>query len=223
MQAITLRQTTTISGMPPGQGQSAPEITYLSAEAVRQSSPNGNDFIIRRGEGKLISIDHINKTYSEMTFEEIQEAMKKAASEVNEDHESMKAFRQMVGENVGEVTMTEKGPGGVVAGFVTRKYLLHMPPLEVQIWSAPELQMPSFYYDALKLQTKTNPLFDMRKVFDAFKRMKGMAVKTVVAMKVTEMTMTVSTEVVSVEKAPIPVSTFEVPAGYRKTASALTP
>lgn len=221
---ITLHQQTTISGMPVGQGHGeTTETTFLSAEAVRHSSSNGNDFIVRKGEGKLITIDHNKKTYSEITFEEIQKAMKKAASGVTQDQEALQSLRQMTGGKIGNVTLTEQGSGGVVAGFVTRKYFLDIPPLEMQIWSAPELQMPSFYYDALKLRTQTNPLFDMRKVFEAFKKMNGLAVKTIVIMKVMQTTMTVTTEVTSVEKAPLPTSTFEIPPGYTQIEPQLFP
>jgi hypothetical protein len=39
----------------------------------------------------------------------------------------------------------------------------------LEIWAAPELQVPAVFYDAMKIFTPANPMFDLRKMYDAFK------------------------------------------------------
>jgi hypothetical protein len=58
-------------------------------------------------------------------------------------------------------------------------------------------------------------VLDMGKMYDAFKQINGMAMKSVLKMKVMSMSITTTTEVTSVQKGAIPPSTFEVPAGYK--------
>jgi hypothetical protein len=90
-----------------------------------------------------------------------------------------------------------------------------MPPIEMEIWAAPDLTVPAIYYDGLKMNMPPNPMFDMGKMYDEFKKIKGMTVKTVMRMSMMGMNMTSTTAVTSVEKGAIPASTFQVPAGYK--------
>ena len=78
--------------------------------------------------------------------------------------------------------------------------------------------MPSHYYDALRRGAQTNPMFDMGKIYDAFKTMEGLAIKTVTSMEIMGTKITTTTTVTSVERGLLPSSTFDVPADYTRTA-----
>jgi hypothetical protein len=66
----------------------------------------------------------------------------------------------------------------------------------------------------MKLQAKANPMFDMGKMMEEFKKIKGMHMKTVSSFKMMGMNMVTTTVVTSVSKGAIPASTFEIPSGY---------
>jgi len=85
----------------------------------------------------------------------------------------------------------------------------------MEIHAAPDLKIPALYYDAMKMRVQRNPLFDMSKLYDEMKKIKGYALKTVMTTKMMNMVTQTTTVVTSVEKGPIPPSTFEVPAGYK--------
>lgn len=215
-QDITLRETTTTAGAPMGGGGKPMTATnYCTSNAMSRTSPDGNDFIIRYDQQKTITIDHKKKTYSEMTFAQMQEMMDKAMSEMGKDKESIEALRQIMGQSMGQVSVTKQGAGESIAGYSTEKYLIKIPPMEIEVWSAPDLKIPGAYYDMLKMRTPRNPMFDMGKMYDEFKKIKGMTMKSVTTMKMMGMNMTTTTVVTSVEKGSIPASTFEIPAGYK--------
>ena len=214
-EGITLHQKTVVTGIPSGVPQGdGTETTYHSSEGMRHNYSAGTDIIVRFSDRKMILLDHKKKTYSEMTFDQIRESIQKAASELKQQQQTPDTVRQMLGE----VAFTDEGPGEEVAGFATRKYLIQMPPMEIRIWSAKELPVPSHYYDGLKLGAQANPMFDMGKIYDALKTMKGLAVKTVTSMEAMGTEITTTTTVTSVERGPLPSSIFEVPADYTRTA-----
>ena len=214
-QDLTLYQSTTGAGMGMGTEGKGPQtsVTYFSNASMKTTSGNGNDVIMRYDQGKIISIDHKKKTYSEMTVEELQQKINEAAKSMNANTEQMEALKKMMGQS-GPVSVTKQGPGETIAGYATEKYLV-TGPMEMQIWAAPELKIPGAYYDLMKLNVPQNPLFDMGKMFEEMKKINGLGLKTVMTMKVMGRSMTTTTVVTDIKKGPIPASTFEVPAGYK--------
>jgi len=53
----------------------------------------------------------------------------------------------------------------------------------MEIHAAPGLKLPALYYDAMKMRAPRNPMFDMSKLYDEMKKIKGMALKTVTTMR----------------------------------------
>lgn len=211
---ITLYQKTTSTGGPGQGGNSTTSTVYFREDAMRETQEEGEDFIVSFQTGLLILIDHGNKTYSESSLEDLQRLIDEAGQE---QPEGMEMMRQMMGGKGGEVTVEKLGPGEEIAGFSTEKYRITSSPMEFVIWAAPELKVPSVYYDTLKVRRAKNPLFDMSKMLEAFKQVNGYSLKTEMTMSMMGMNMKSSTEVTKVERGPIPDSQFEVPTGYRKT------
>jgi len=120
----------------------------------------------------------------------------------------------MMGQAMSEIKVTKQGPGETIAGYPTVKYLV-TGPWEMEIWAAPDLVVPIAYWDAWKAQTPRNPMFDMGKLYDEFKKIEGIHLKSVMTMKMMGMSMSTTTIVTSVEKGAVPASTFEIPAGYK--------
>ena len=215
-QDLTLHESTTMTGAPMGggNGNQTQSTKYFSGNAMKQASDNG-DFIIRLDQNKMIMVDHKKKTYSEMTFDQMEQMLQKSMANSGMSQEQMEAMRQIMGQTVGSVSVTPQGAGETIAGYATEKYLVKIPPMELELSNTPDLAIPAEYYDAIKLATPKNPMFDMSKMYDEMKKVKGMTLKSVMSMKMMGMNITTTTVVKSVEKGAIPASVFDPPAGYK--------
>ncbi len=192
---------------------------YYTPGAVRDESSKGVDSIILFNQEKFIMINHQKKTYTEMTFDEMEKMAKKAEEAANtpEQQKQREALRQMLGES-GPPSVSELGPGEEIAGYKTKKYLVKIPPMiEMQAWTAPDLPVPNAYYDALKLQRASNPFFDVGAIMDVMKKLDGMQLKSETSVKFMNLSVKISNEAISVEKHMIPDGTFQPPADYTKT------
>jgi hypothetical protein len=217
-QDLTMHSTTTGSGMG-GRGASSTTATdYFSKNAMKTSSSDGLDTIIRFDSEKIISIDNKKKTYSEMTFKQLQELISSMGTEMGANRQEMESLRKMMGQVAADFTVEKAGPGETVAGYPTEKYLVK-GPMEMEIHAATTLKIPAAYYDIMKIQMPSNPMLDMKKLYDEMKKIDGIPLKTVTSMKMMNMETKTSKAVTSIEKGAIPASIFEIPAGYKQVNS----
>lgn len=217
-EGLTLHKKESSTGM--GQEREGTSTVYFSGTMVRQNGSDGSDFLLYFDERKFVTIDHSKKTYSELTFDELEQKLNELSAKAeNLDNPQARAMleKMLGGAKLGEVSVTKKGPGGEVAGFDTEKYTIIVAPLNIEVWAAPELEVPEVYYDSLKLRAPPNPMFDMGKMFDAMKQIDGMSLKTQTSFSMMGQSSTSVSEVTKVEEGAIPASTFEIPADYRKT------
>lgn len=212
------RNDLTLHGTETAGGKTQNVTTYLSANAMKQSSSDGNDSITRLDEGKFIFIDNKKKTYSEITFQQMQDMMNAVGSASKDLPPEAQAMmkKMMGGGSDAPITVTAAGAGETVAGYATQKYLV-TGPMAMEIMAAPDLKIPTQYYDALSARMAANPMFDMKKLYAEMKKINGWPMKQTTTMKVMGREMTSVSVVTSVDKTPIPASTFAVPAGYKKT------
>jgi len=213
-QDLTMHTTTTTSGMMGRGGGSSTTVDYFTNNAMKTTSSDGIDTILRLDSAKIVTINNKNKTYTEMTVQQLQEALDKAAAKMGDNQEEMEAIKKMMGQMSGSFTVTKEGPGEPIAGYDTEKYHL-TGPIEMELWAAPALKVPGAYYDVMKLRVPSNPMFDFAKMYDEMKKIDGMALKTVMTVKMMGAEMKTSRVVTSIEKGSIPASTFDVPAGYK--------
>lgn len=187
---------------------------------MKNSSSDGNDSILRLDEGKMILIDNNKKTYSEITFQQLQEMMDKMSAAMGGNSEqqaqAMQAMRKMMGGGSDQpITVTSAGPGETIAGYATEKFIVK-GPMEMEIHATPELKIPPQYYDAIKLRMPRNPMFDFGKLYDEMKKIGGIPMKQITTMKMMGMESKTTMVVTSVDKGAIPKTIFDVPAGYKK-------
>ena len=208
-QDLTLRETTTVKG------QDTPTATFLGRTATRHNGADGTDVVVRFDAQKMITINNKRKTYSEMTFDDLQKMASAATQGMdNLPPEIAAKMKGMMGGG-GEVLVTGAGAGEKIAGYATEKYHVAMGPMEIDLWVAPDVVTPPMYYDAMKALAPANPMLDMKRMYEEFKKIKGTPLKRVSNMKMMGQTMTETVIVTAVEKTPIPASTFEVPAGFK--------
>ena len=98
-QDLTMHSTTTSSGMMGRGGGSGTSTEYFSKNAIKTSSSDGNESIMRFDTQKLISIDSKKKTYSEITFQQLQDMLSKAgAAAGGMSDEDMAAMKKVMGQ-----------------------------------------------------------------------------------------------------------------------------
>lgn len=213
-QDLTITQTTTSSGAMGQGGGTSTETVYFGTNAIKQSSADGKDVILLFDQEKLVTVDNNRKTYSEMTFQELQQMLDKTFAGMGQDPRAMEAMKKMMGRSGAPVAVTREGAGGTIAGYPTEKYRI-TGPVEMEIWAAPDVKVPAAYYDSLPLRMPPNPMFDARELAKAYKQIDGWPMKTVLNIRMMGMSMTTTTEVTSVRKGAVPAATFAVPAGYK--------
>jgi hypothetical protein len=161
-QHLTLHQSTTGSGMG---AEAQKSVIYLSGTSMKTTGADGRDMIVRYDHGKIITVDHKKKTYTEMTMDQLQQKINEAAKSINENKEQMEALRKVMGQSFGPISVTKQGSGETIAGYATEKYLVK-GPMEMEIWAAPDLKIPGAYYDIMKLNVPPNPFFDTGKMYE---------------------------------------------------------
>jgi hypothetical protein len=211
---LTLHKTINSSGMMGSGAGTATSTEYFSKNAMRIKTSNGNDTIIRLDDGKIIAIDHDKKTYSEMTFEQLKEMMDKVTARAGMSQEQIAAMKKMMGQAGESFSISKEGPGEEIVGYATEKYRIK-GPIEIEVWAAPDLKIPTNYYDVMKMRLPQNPIIDFGKMYDELKKIDGIILKSETTVKMMNMGMKTSEIVTSAERGPIPASTFEVPAGYK--------
>lgn len=193
---------------------------YVSRNAVRtvSSSPIDTDVIYRLDTGKIVTVDNRQKTYSETTLTEARQQVQQHqnSAEASEEAEVMRGL----GINAGAVTVTKIGAGEAIAGYPTEKYSAKTPFSQGEIWVTPALEFPVGYYDMLTASVAAS-VGGLTPFFEAMKKqqVRGFLLKMVSTMSNPALKgITLARVATSVDKAAIPPSTFEPPAGYRKVA-----
>jgi hypothetical protein len=216
-QGLTLHRRSSTVGIPGQEVQSQTSTMYLDDHSLREVFPDGTELLILHQERRLVRVNHRERSYSELSFEELQQRLDKVSDEIDhraaEDPQAMNEIREMLGPP-GDIRLEKEGPGEQIAGYDTEIYRLTMPPLNLRIWAAPALHVPAVYYDSLKIHAKPNPVFDVGRMFEAFKEIDGLSLKTEVKMKVMGVEITSTDEVTGVEVGPVPAPA--IPSDYQR-------
>lgn len=193
----------------------SPSQQYITSTHSRSSSEQ-SDSILHFPTGRITMIDHKKKEYWEATIDEMAAYWEKLTREMKGT-----PMEDMFG--LGDDPEIEKLPGKrKIAGYDCDRYSLSIGDvLEVDFFAAPGLEPPARYFDGRKISAAAmgpmGKLFE--KMYDELKKIKGFPLSTAIIVR-TPMSRTQSLEeATEVKKGPIPASTFEVPAGYKKTKS----
>jgi uncharacterized protein DUF4412 len=178
-----------------------PATRYVSQKAVRQVSsyPVETDVIYRLDQGKIIRLDHKAKTYTETT---------PAAASQAFSGQSPGGGKLPAG--LSSSTVTRVGGGQPILGHATDEYAVKSFMGQSRVWVTTALAYPSGYAElvAASLPPPAKAMF-------LGNRVQGFALKTVTTLTAASGAST-SEIATAIEKGPIPVSTFEPPAGYKK-------
>ena len=224
-----------------GQGGEGTSTQYFSSERMR-SSDGEHDTIMEYASGKIVSVDHKKKQWSETSLAEIQETMKKANAQMAQMQAQMEAMpapirermEKMMGGMGGEVTVT-RGETREVAGYATQEYAVAMgETLKMRLWNTTAVTLPVPAVELRKLSALTGPMAMMANnpMFKGFAQLaeKMQEIEGLTLADSTSMTMmgkgSESTrEATEVRTGPIPAADFDLEAiapGYKKVDSPLT-
>lgn len=216
-QGVTLHKRSSAVAIAGQENHSQTSTMYFNGDSIREVSSDGTELLILHAEDRLVRIDHRSRTYSELTFAELEQRLERISDEIeqksSEDQETMRELQELLGPR-GQIRLEREGPGEQLAGFDTMIYRVSIPPLNLRIWAAPALKVPAVYFDSLKLHVRPNPLFNMEELFETFKQIDGLSLKTVVTMNVMGTEITSTDEVVKVELGPVPPPA--IPEGYSR-------
>ena len=193
----------------------------------------GNTTIVRLDKQLMYTVDPKQKTYSEITFAELESFMQKAGSKTDAKMEELqkkmkgmpeeqrKMMEKMLGGQMGammqggEVSVTNTGEKKTISGFACMKYVAKQGDKEfLTAWATNDVKdfagWRKDWEEVNKRLMAGNKTFGKGMV-DAMQKIEGFPVEmTIVGVKTT---------VVKVEKKTVAASEFEVPAGYKKVKS----
>lgn len=219
--------------------------SYYSSEKMRSGDAE-RETIIEYAAGKITSIDHKKKEYSEITLAEMEAAMKQAQAKMDEASKQMEQqmanmppavkekMQAMMGGAAGAVTVT-KGATRQVAGYSCQDYTIAMgQTMTTKLCATTALSFPAPNVDYKKFTSfatsagamAQNPMFKgMSKVADEMKKIEGITIAESTSLKMMGRSIDTSREATEIKKGPIPASAFDVAAiapGYKKVPNPLT-
>jgi hypothetical protein len=228
-----------------GNGGGGTSTSYYSSEKMRTGNAE-SETIIEYAPGKIITIDHKKKEYSEITLAEMEAALKAAQAKMEEASAQMQQqmanmppavrekMEQMMGGVASSVTVT-KGAAREVAGYSCQEYTVAMGQMMTsKVCATTALQFPAPNVDYRKLASfsgsaaafANNPMFkNMDKMMAEMKKIEGFTIAESTSMKVMGKSLDSSKEAVEIKKGPIPASAFDVSAltqGYKKVPHPVT-
>ena len=216
-----------------GRGDAASTATqYYSASKIRMSDGE-RDTIIDLGAGRIVSIDHKKKEYSEVVVAEIEAMMKQATAQMDEAMKNAPpAMRDQMAKMMGgaaagvasSMTVT-KGGSRTVAGYPCQEYTTSMgDTMKSETCNTTALQIPFDPAQFRKLSVLSNPAMmtamkDTAKATEHLQQIQGLPLAETTTVKILGRGTTITKEATAIKKGAIPASAFLVPAGYKKVES----
>jgi hypothetical protein len=209
---------------------------YFTKEKMRTSSPE-SDSIVEYATGKITTIDHKKKEYSEFTLAEAEARMKEMSAEMEKQSAQMKQqmenmpaavrekMEKMMGGMADSVTVT-KGGARKVAGYDCQEYVIAMgTTMKSSTCNTTALTLPLpeaelRRFTSFSAGLAAGPMAQgIAKLADKMKEVQGLALSESTSFSLLGKTKTSSREAVEVKQGPVDPAVFAVPAGYKKVAS----
>lgn len=217
--------------------------SYISADRLRTTNPEGTEVLAEPAAGKFTMIDHKKKEYYVVTRQdveamnaEMQARMKQMEPQMKQAQEQMKNLppelrEKMAGMMGGFVAAinVQKGTGGrSVAGYHCENWIITMGEMSrTEQCLTTELQFPAQtwagyqdFANSMKGAMTAGPMGQaFAQMKEKFKDVKGYPLASTTTTKILGRTSTSTTEVTEIKKGSIPASAWELPAGYKQVES----
>lgn len=199
---------------------------YFSKDRIRMNSGR-TDTIMEFASGKIVTIDHQKKEYSEMTVAEIDEAMKGMAAQMEQamaqvPPQMREKMAGMMGGAAAEVTVT-KGATKTVAGYSCQTYTITMGASMTQETCNSTALVPPFDpANFQKLSRVSIPMMQgMDKMIKKMSEIQGIALMQHTTMSMMGRKTDSGMEATEIKKGAIAADVFATPAGYKMVDSPL--
>jgi hypothetical protein len=204
---------------------------YYSANKIRMSDGE-RDSIIDLAGGRIISVDHKKKEYSEMLVSDVEAMMKQANAQMEEAMKNVPpGMRDMIAKKMGggagdaasSFTVT-KGGTRSLAGYACQEYTVAMgETFKNETCNTTALAIPFDATQFRKMWTFSNPAFmkNAAKLTEQLEQVQGLPLAEKLSVNVMGHSTTTTKEATEVKKGAISASVFEPPAGYKKVESPL--
>ena len=197
---------------------------------------NGSDesSIFRLDKQLIITVNNKDKTYSEMTFAELEGMMKKTVGQLDEKmaemrdklkdmpEEQRKMVEQMIGDKMPgknkevKVEVTATGEKKTISGYACEEYVIKQNGKDLMtLWTSKDVKaFDEMRKDFEEFKSRMAVLTPMagKGLAEGMKNLKGFPIQTLLSMGLTSI-------VTKIEKRSTPPSEFEVPPGYKKVKS----
>jgi hypothetical protein len=210
-----------------GKAQPAKDFTgtlWISAEKARNNTGD-QSVILLTAKNVVIILDHVKKTAMEISLDAAGATGRADGSVPEGMPAGMQEMMQGMMKSM-KFKVTETGETRTINGWLCRKYLQTveggMAPSESEVWASTDVKIDAKAFQKVSeamMATQpglANAMADIRK---ETAKIKGIAVLTVTTSTVMNQKMKSSVELLEVNNnATAPAGTYQVPAGYRKTA-----
>ena len=189
---------------------------YMTSTRSR-STDGQTDSIVEFSTGHFLFVDHRAKEYWESSIQEMATYFDRA----EKANKGNPAFDAMFG-GANDVVVEKEKRSRKVAGYDCDEYTMRMGrALVFELCAAKGLEAPAKYFEGRKASfAAMGPLGKWyAKMFDEMKKIKGYPLSVAIDLDMGTMKQHTVSEATEVRKGPIPASTFEIPAGYKKKPS----
>ncbi len=199
---------------------------YFTKDRIRMNNGR-NDTIMEFASGKIVTIDHQKKEYSEMTVAEMDQAMKSMAAQMEQamaqvPPQMREQMAKMMGGAASEVTVT-KGAMKTVAGYACQTYTVTMGAnMTQESCNSTALTPPFDPANFQKLSRVSIPMMQgMDKLIQKMSEVEGIALTQRTSMSMMGKKVDSGMEATEIKKGAIGAEAFATPSGYKQVESPL--
>ena len=239
--AVSAEDITIVSKVTRDGGEPQTATSYISADRLRISQPNGQEAILDLKSGDMTVLDGQKKTYYVITQKDIDDMsaslkeqmnspeMKKMQEQMkNLPPEMQKKMQSMMGSAM-SVSVEKTGTSRTVAGMHCDNWTLTIGQMsKTEECLTSEIKFPPQSYDRFKnymesLQSMMAAMGPMAKNLDAMRaemaKLKGFPIASTTSTNIMGRRSSSTSEVTQVKRGAIPASAWTIPADYTKTES----
>jgi hypothetical protein len=216
-----------------GGGQASTVTDYFARTKIRIATENG-DVITDTAAGRIVTIDHKRREYSEMTMAEMEAALKKGSDQLSGARAKQEeALQKMPPEMRARMEKMMGGMGGAmavsvtrgagtrrIAGYACEQYVVSLGPVKTDVWTTTALQPSIDPGEMLRLQSALSPAArSLGNAMEEMKKVRGFTLASHTTMSLMGRATESTKEATEVKTGPIPDSAFAIPAGYKRVDS----
>jgi hypothetical protein len=209
---LVIRQRSSNSlGAPAGE-----ETVYLADNTIVTDS-TAMRTIVDLGKKTITSADKSNRTYSVLTFDELNaqlDALRAAVKQM--PPEARTQFGALVDDDASPVSIKATGKTETIAGYPTKEYALSGGPYSGSVWTTEAIERPGAFEKWKDLDKSRGGA--ARQLGEAMAKAKGFPLRTRIETKEGPRPFSLSNEVLQVTQGPTPADMLKVPAGFTKQA-----